>query len=378
MRAVTTGALCNAAFFVILGLHEIGYISPHLKIHLIASKDLCFWFLIGLSCIYFLFGYFYTILKKSRLTVINTSISFSLIAMAIMLKFPRLSISFFWLVELCLLFAIGIYYREFIYRVLAWGLSILIGIRLFWVDFFSNRHYSAFGIEIHHVSVIFVFAALCFYALGALTKSKAIDECLRDEERSLLNVFVAFATVLVTCALGKEMNERWLSLAWAIEGVGVLGAGIFLRHKVYRIAALAVISFACLRVFFVDMEAVNTIYKIAACIVMGVILLAVSMIYAKFMSKEKQRRILLYEIISYFAKSACIFVFDVSDGNFVFWVGVSPGHRDYLKNLEVHRFVRTIRALYIFGVFHCRRLFLVWVFANYPDRFDEDVVRPAP
>ena len=287
VRAVTTGALCNAAFFVILGLHEIGYISPHLKIHLIASKDLCFWFLIGLSCIYFLFGYFYTILKKSRLTVINTSISFSLIAMAIMLKFPRLSISFFWLVELCLLFAIGIYYREFIYRVLAWGLSILIGIRLFWVDFFSNRHYSAFGIEIHHVSVIFVFAALCFYALGALTKSKAIDECLRDEERSLLNVFVAFATVLVTCALGKEMNERWLSLAWAIEGVGVLGAGIFLRHKVYRIAALAVISFACLRVFFVDMEAVNTIYKIAACIVMGVILLAVSMIYAKFMSKEK-------------------------------------------------------------------------------------------
>lgn len=286
-RAVAAGILCNAVFFAIFGLSEIGYVRPHLKVNPAFSKDLFFWFLSGLSGIYILCAHIFTVLKKPRLTVINVGIVFSLIAMAIMLKFPRLSIGFFWLTEMCLLFAMGIYYREFIYRALAGALSIFIGLRLFVVDFYSSKSYSFLGIEIHHASAIFVFAALCFYALGALTRSKAIIGRLRDGEETILNIYIVFATALITFVVGSEVKQRWLSLGYAMEGLVVLGAGLFLRHKVYRIAALTVISFACLRVFFVDMEAVNTIYKIAACIVMGLILLAVSMVYARFVPKER-------------------------------------------------------------------------------------------
>ncbi|HAH19961.1 MAG: hypothetical protein A2Y00_09055 [Omnitrophica WOR_2 bacterium GWF2_43_52] len=287
LRAAVTGALCNAAFFVILGLSAIEYVRPHLAISPALSKDACFWFLIGLSGIYALYSFLYIMFKKSSLTVANASITFSLLAMAIMLKVPRLGVGFFWLLEMCLLFALGIYYSEFIYRALAVCLSIVIGLRLFAVDFFSQKYYMVFGMQIHHASAIFGFAALCFFVLGALTKNKEIDMRLQDEEKSLFHAFIAFASVLGMCVLGKEVNERWLSLAWAVEGIGILGAGLFLRHKVYRISALAVISFACLKVFFVDMEGVNTIYKIAAFIVMGAILLAVSMVYAKFVPKEK-------------------------------------------------------------------------------------------
>ena len=63
-----------------------------------------------------------------------------------------------------------------------------------------------------------------------------------------------------------------------------------LRDRIYRICALCVLSLVCLRLIFVDVVAMNTIYKIVTFIFMGAILLTASMVYSKFMIKEKNRK----------------------------------------------------------------------------------------
>jgi len=67
----------------------------------------------------------------------------------------------------------------------------------------------------------------------------------------------------------------------------MLSIGFFLKNKVFRLSALCVLSLASLRVIFVDMSGVNTIYKITAFTVLGALLLGISMIYSKYKIKEK-------------------------------------------------------------------------------------------
>lgn len=282
LKYIVGGILLNSAFFIFLGLAELYRVKPHLQI----NWDIRFWFLILLSVIYFLYSYVYKLLNKPKLIVSNVSIASTLVAMAIMVRFPRLSIGFFWLLEMAALFIIGIYYKEFAYRVLAGILGVLIFLRLFIVDYLSDKYYWIFGIDIKHNIVIFIFAAICFCLLGTMVKNSKIRGYLSKGESNYFSSFIVLGTVLVTFLFLKEAEAKFLSLTWALEGVAILTAGFLLKDKVYRICALCVFSLTCLRLFFIDMAGLNTIYKIITFICLGAILLVSSMIYSKFIIKR--------------------------------------------------------------------------------------------
>lgn len=284
LRYIISGVLLNAGFFIFLGLSEIYRIKPHLAI----DWDVRFWFLVALGGIYFLFAYLYKRLFRPRLIVLNVSIAFSLLAMAVMVKFPRLSVGFFWLLEMITLFIIGVYYKEIVYRVLAGILGVLIMIRLFIVDYFSNRYYTILGIDIKHSILIFIFAALCFYFLGTSAKRREIEKYLVKDESSIFSSLIVFGTILLTFLFGKEVEAKWLSLIWALQGISILAAGFLLRDKIYRVCAICVLSLACLRLIFVDMMSMNTIYKIVTFIFLGAILLSASLVYSRFMIEKKE------------------------------------------------------------------------------------------
>ena len=259
-------------------------VRPHLRI----DWDIRFWFLIVLAVVYFLSGYLCKTLKRPKLIVSNAGVAFTLIAMAVVVKFPRLSVGFFWILEAVILFAIGIYYKEFVYRMLAGILSVLLMVRLFIVDYFSAKHYLVFGMEIKHNIAIFIFAAICFYLLGAIARNKRTREYLVEGERACFSLLIAFGTLLFTFLFLRETPEKLLSLTWALQGVAILTAGFLLKDKVYRISALCVFSLACLRIAFVDMAGMNTIYKIVTFILLGAILLTASMVYSKFITKRQE------------------------------------------------------------------------------------------
>jgi hypothetical protein len=266
-----------------MGLNKLYQVRPHLKM----NWDIRFWFLVGLAGIYAVSAYLYKRLNKARLIVSSISIAFTLMAMSIMIKFPRLNIGFFWILEMLILFTLGIYYKELVYRVLAVILNIFILLRLFFVDFFSIKYYTIFGLDIKHNVLIFTFATLVFFLLDRLTHSEKVKKILSEGEARIYKSFSVIGAVLAMLIIGKEVRAKWITLMFVLEGICLVIIGFLFSHRIYRICALCVFSLASLRLIFVDMAGVDTIYRILAFLILGAVLLSTSFIYSKFMIKEK-------------------------------------------------------------------------------------------
>ncbi len=73
-----------------------------------------------------------------------------------------------------------------------------------------------------------------------------------------------------------------LSVLWAIYGASLTGVGIAWRIRPARILGIAMLALTILKVFIVDMSGLNTVYRIASFIVLGLLLLAVSYFYNRF------------------------------------------------------------------------------------------------
>lgn len=101
-------------------------------------------------------------------------------------------------------------------------------------------------------------------------------------ERSLRHVYSVAASIILLALLWVRVSSHWLSLAWAAEGLALVVTGFALRDRVLRITGLGVFAALVLRVLFVDMAGVETIYRIVSFVVVGAILLAASLAYARF------------------------------------------------------------------------------------------------
>ncbi|MFL6335569.1 MAG: DUF2339 domain-containing protein [Pyrinomonadaceae bacterium] len=78
--------------------------------------------------------------------------------------------------------------------------------------------------------------------------------------------------------LAKQLS---LSVIWAVYGAGLLLAGRVRRVRLLRLMALALLGLTTLKVFLLDLSALDRAYRIVSFIVLGAILLAVSYLYQK-------------------------------------------------------------------------------------------------
>lgn len=127
---------------------------------------------------------------------------------------------------------------------------------------------------------------------------------LSDEERSVIPVLVVVANVLALVALSAEAvgyfesrrvlggdaagqrdvelsKQLSLSVVWALYGAGLLVVGRVRRSRLLRLMALALLGLTTLKVFLLDLSALDRVYRIVSFIVLGAILLAVSYLYQK-------------------------------------------------------------------------------------------------
>ncbi|HWS88851.1 MAG TPA: DUF2339 domain-containing protein [Pyrinomonadaceae bacterium] len=125
-----------------------------------------------------------------------------------------------------------------------------------------------------------------------------------DEERSVVPALVVVANVLALVALSAEAvgyfesrrvpgaeaaaqrevelaKQLSLSVVWALYGAGLLLVGRVRRSRLLRLMALALLGLTTLKVFFLDLSALDRAYRIVSFIVLGAILLAVSYLYQK-------------------------------------------------------------------------------------------------
>ncbi len=96
------------------------------------------------------------------------------------------------------------------------------------------------------------------------------------------------ATALTTAFLFHEVTGSMLTVAWGIQGAFLLGAGFPLRDRTLRLSGLAVFVLCIGKLFFYDLSALDTLYRILSFFVLGVILVAVSWIYTRFRESIRQ------------------------------------------------------------------------------------------
>jgi uncharacterized membrane protein len=102
--------------------------------------------------------------------------------------------------------------------------------------------------------------------------------------------FAAAGALLLAGFLFNEVSGKVLSVAWALEGLLLLGSGFAWRERILRLAGLGLFLFCVLKVFVYDLRSLEGLARIASFLVLGLLLLAVSWLYTRF--KEQIRRYL--------------------------------------------------------------------------------------
>jgi uncharacterized membrane protein len=80
----------------------------------------------------------------------------------------------------------------------------------------------------------------------------------------------------------KNAQNLAITALWAVYAVAMLVIGIIRRLRVARLTALAFLGIAILKVICYDIWALETIYRVIACVGLGVLLLASAYLYQRY------------------------------------------------------------------------------------------------
>ena len=85
----------------------------------------------------------------------------------------------------------------------------------------------------------------------------------------------------ITCALLllQAVPGHWLSIAWTVEAIALLMTGFRLKDKPLRFSGLAMLALVIMRLLFVELASLETIYRIVSFIAAGLVLLLASLAY---------------------------------------------------------------------------------------------------
>ena len=274
-RYVVGGFFVNTTMYVSLGLAEVRGLSYN-------DHDAQFYFLLVLAAAHLGFALCSCLAKQSRYIVVHGIIAISLCSFAVLIRYPQLSVSFWWALEMMLVFGLGTYYREYPYRMMGCILSVWVILRFFCFDLPSHHLYQIAQWNIPHNVLAGVIAASAYLILGRFFDSSKAKDILREEERNLyFYLFPLAGAVVLALLISDKAPERWLTLQWTILGLLFLMFGFWVKHRAYRLSALGILTLALGHIVVYDISGVNTIYRIIVVIFLGAALLGTSMIYSR-------------------------------------------------------------------------------------------------
>jgi uncharacterized membrane protein len=146
--------------------------------------------------------------------------------------------------------------------------------------------------------------ALCVRLYARAQGREGLEPSSIAAERKAIPVLIVVANLLAIIALSAEAvgyfkaeragitdaarlrdlelaKQLSLSMVWAVYGAGLLVVGRVRRSRLLRLLALALLGVTTLKVFLLDLSALDRAYRIVSFIVLGAILLAVSYFYQK-------------------------------------------------------------------------------------------------
>lgn len=142
------------------------------------------------------------------------------------------------------------------------------------------------------------FGLLCLHFVGLLLLGWLFKRTpLSDSEKDVPKVLFGIAAVLLWLAVSIDiahyysgtgnvnMRNLFLSLWWIVYAALLLIVGAMARQPLLRKMAIVLFGLSIIKVFLYDVQTLDTVYRIVAFIVLGVILLSVSFAYQK--NKDK-------------------------------------------------------------------------------------------
>ncbi|MFP2957323.1 DUF2339 domain-containing protein [Myxococcus sp. 1LA] len=107
-----------------------------------------------------------------------------------------------------------------------------------------------------------------------------------DGERLLRPLGAAGTGLALVGLVGAWMPKGLTTLGWVVAAFGLFGLGFAVRERWYRLAALAVLGLALLRLLLVDMASLPTNQRILTFILLGVMMLVISYTYTRLRDRK--------------------------------------------------------------------------------------------
>lgn len=127
-----------------------------------------------------------------------------------------------------------------------------------------------------------VFLILIGFAAVPLLQARTGLAWRRDLERPwrVLHALAAVSGIMILATIGPAVWHDYGSVVWALGGVVLFVLGLMLRARSHRVVGLIALGLCIPRVFLYDIQ--STKYRIAAFVVLGVLLLIVGFSYQRF------------------------------------------------------------------------------------------------
>ena len=317
-------------FWAIYGLMKVDY------------HDFMGFFAVILAVYYFGWAYvvrFFTPNDK-RLYHFLALLTIGFITLAVPIQFDSYAITLSWAVEAVLIFYIALKVQDRPILGLGGAVAALTFLRTLFIEadinlgseapaFFNNRF------------LIFIFVILTFYVIGYLVK-KAREEA---QERKwcqfgkIILIFLVVANLLTLSTISQEIIYHYdqqidqtreqrnellqehdrklgktevfyktegyketsqriqsldyqksitLSLFWMLYAIILMVVGFAGKYRAVRVGGIILLLLSILKLFFVDLWHLGSLYRIVSSIILGIVLLGISFAYNKYKDKIKE------------------------------------------------------------------------------------------
>ncbi len=153
------------------------------------------------------------------------------------------------------------------------------GLAVFWLRTFEERTV--------YLPNLMAILALFVVQQAARRSKRAI---VLNEQWHAAAAFMAAASLWLFSTRWVALAEKpiYLSVAWAVLGAILLGAGLVLRERFYRWSALGILSLALARVGLLDIWRLELIYRVISLTGLGIVLVLLGFVYNRYQEKFKE------------------------------------------------------------------------------------------
>jgi len=288
-KAVSTFVFTNSVIFGVVGASVTYLYIPGWR----------FGFGLLASCVLAVIAIYAKFLaKRSDISPTLTITAIAFLSASLPAKFKYDTVSILWLIEIPSLIFVGLRYKKMLYRIAGWILSGLMLLRMFSYMRLSHYFYSSnitnticsfFGRDISSRLIVLVICCVSFY-LAKTIYEKGKNFINRSEYLFMTSAYVYAGTAMLLAVSLFEIPKNLVTVVWAVIALILFAVGFFIKDKRIRYTAMVTIGCALLRVIFIDLAGLITIYRILVCISLGGVLLIASYGYTKMSNLLKEEQ----------------------------------------------------------------------------------------